>query len=70
LTEGGNGTLALFEAECPNLAEAVEKVSGSKFLETMIQHEAHHRNKTVQKYAIVSDPYKNFGGSDFFNSLG
>jgi len=35
----------------------------------MIQHDAHHRNKTVQKYFIVSDPYKNFGGSDFFNSL-
>ena len=54
----------------PLLAEAVEKVPGSKLLETMIQSEACHRIKVAQMASVMNHCYENSRCSDFFNSLG
>ena len=55
--------------ELIDLAEAVEKVPGSRILETMIQSEACHRIKVAQQAAVMNHCYENSLCSDFFNSL-
>lgn len=55
--------------ELPVLAEGVEKVSASRFLETMIQFGACERINVAQWTAVMNDHCEISDRSDLFNTL-
>jgi hypothetical protein len=59
----------MWSAECPGLAVAVEKVSGARIFETMIQNPGRCWINVASSSAYKNDSCTKSVGSDFFNSL-
>jgi hypothetical protein len=67
---GGKADVRELPAVCPLIAEVVEKVPGSRILETVIQSGDCDRINIAQRAADRNDRCGNSSGSDFFNTLG